>query len=100
MVGGGVGSFKLFVPAQYPIPKLYNIGKLGNGGALTSDTCNGARKTCRIIAEQVHEATEALRKCDYDNIRILDVDCWNHLRNVCLRGMKKALSILLGNTMR
>ena len=35
------------------------------------DTCNGARKTRRIIVEKVHMAVEALRKDDSDEIRVL-----------------------------
>ena len=61
-----------------------NIGKLGNGGALKSDTGNGVRNTRRIILDKVHESAEALCKYDSDDIRILEVDCWNHLRNVWL----------------
>ena len=81
-------------------PSSMNIGKLGSGGALSLDTCNGARKTCHIIVKKVHESVEALHKDNSDEIRVLKVDCWNHLRNVWLGGMKKALSTLLGNTMR
>ena len=74
-----------------PDPRSMNIGKLNSGDALTSDTCNGARKTRRLIVEQVYEATEALHKDDSDDIHVLEVDCWNRLRNVCLGGMTKAL---------
>ena len=38
------------------------IGKFGSGGALTSDTCNGANKTRRIIVDQVHESEEDFLK--------------------------------------
>ena len=65
-----------------------------------SDTCNGARKTRRLIVEQVHEAAEALHKDDSDDIRVLEVDYWNHLRKVWLRGMKKYLSTLLCSILR
>ena len=30
-----------------------NIGKLGDGGAITTDTCNGAQKTRRLLVEEV-----------------------------------------------
>ena len=52
-----------------------NIGKLGSGSDLTSDTFNGARKTSCLIVEQVHEAAEALHKDKYDDIRVSEVDC-------------------------
>ena len=41
-----------------------------------------------------------MHKYDSDDIPFLEVDCWNHLRNVYLGGMKKSLSTLLGNKMR
>ena len=58
-----------------PDPSSMSIGKLGSVGALTSDTCNGARNTSRLIVEQFHDTVEALRKDDYDDIRVLEVDC-------------------------
>ena len=61
-----------------------NIGKFGRGGALTSDTCNGKRKISRIIIEKFHEAAEYLRKDNSDDIRILEVCCWNYLINMWL----------------
>ena len=81
-------------------PSSMNIGKLGRSGALMSDTCNGSRIMRRLIFEQVHEVAEALRKDDYYDIRVLDIYCWKHLINVRIGGMTKALSTLLGNTMR
>ena len=83
-----------------PDPRSMNIGKLGIGGALTSDTCNGAGKTLRLIVEQGYEAAEALRKDEYYYIRVLAVDFWNQLRNVWPGGTTKELYTLLGNTMR
>ena len=71
-------SYQYYIPD----PSSMNIGKLGSSGALMSDTCNGARKTRRLIVEKVHEDVEALRKDKYDGIRVLEVDCWNHLRNM------------------
>ena len=83
-----------------PYPISLNIGKLGSGGALTSYTCNGERKTVSLIVDQLHEAAEAFRKDDSDDIFVLEVDCWKHLRKVWLRGITKFLSTLLDNTMR
>ena len=39
-------------------------------------------------------------KDDSDDIHVLEVDCWNHRRNVWLGGMTKALYILLCIAMR
>ena len=83
-----------------PDPSSMDIGKLGSRGALTSDTYNGARRTYSIIFEQVHETSEALHKDESDDIRVLEVDCCNPLRNVWLRGMKNSLSTLLENTIK
>ena len=52
-----------------------DIFKLGSSGALTSDICNGMRNMRRLILEQVHEAAEALRKDDSNDIRVLEFDC-------------------------
>ena len=83
-----------------PDPGYMNIGKLGSGSDLTSETCNGEMKTRRIIVDKLNEAVEDLRRDDSNDICFLEVDCWNHLRNVWLGGMKYALSLLLGNTLR
>ena len=56
-------------------PSSMNIGKLGIGGFLTLDTCNGMRKTRRLIVDQVHESAEAFHKYDSNEILVLDVDC-------------------------
>ena len=77
-----------------------NIGKLGSSGDFTSDTYNGASIMHRIFVEQVRVAAEFLRKDYSDNIRVLEVDCWEHLRNVGIGGITKSLSTLLGSTMR
>ena len=76
---------------EHDIPKdiCMNIGKLSRGGLITSDTCNAARKTRRIIVSKISEAATELRK---EGVNVLEVDCWNHLRNVWLGGMTKALS--------
>ena len=57
-----------------PDPSSMNIGKLGSGGALTSYTCNRARKTRCIIVETVHEAVGHLRKYESYDIHVLGVD--------------------------
>ena len=89
-------SYQYYIPD----PSSMNIGKLGSSGALMSDTCNGARKTRRLIVEQVHEDVEDLCKEKYDGIRVLDIDCWNHLRNIWIDGMTKALPTLLRISIR
>ena len=58
------------------------------------------KKKLRLIVKQFCEAAKALCKDNSDYIRVLEVDYWNHLRNVCLRGMKNDLSTLLVDTLR
>ena len=50
----------------------------------------------RLIVDQVHEAAEAFCKDESDDIRVLEVCCWNHLQNMWLGGTKNALYTLLG----
>ena len=76
-----------------------NIVKLGGVGTLKSDTYNGTRKMCRIIFDTVHEAVEVLCKDESDDIRVLEVYCCNHIRNMWLRVMTKSISTLLSNKM-
>ena len=83
-----------------PDPSSMNICKSGSGSALMSDTSNGARKTRRLIIDQVHEAVETLLKEDSDFIHVLEFDCWNHLINLWIMGITNSLSTLLGNTLR
>ena len=83
-----------------PYPSSMNIGNLGSGRALTSDTYNGAWKTRRLIVEKCHDSAEALHKYDSNNIRVLEVDYWNHLRNVWIGGIKKAMYNLIGKKLR
>ena len=70
-----------------PTPDEIDIAKLGNGGAITTDTCNAALKTRRILANkiggQVHE-----------------MDCMHHLRNVQLKGVEKALTTYLNTYLK
>ena len=77
-----------------PVSDEVNIGKLSKGDAVISDTCNDARKTRRLL---VNEIKEAAAEMSTDEIVVLEVDCWNHLRNVWLSGMTKSLSVYLKN---
>ena len=49
-------------------PSSMNIGNLGSGGDLTSDICNGERKTRRLIAEKFFEALEAYNAMFYSAV--------------------------------
>ena len=62
-----------------PSDNNIDISKMGYGGAITTDTCNSARKTRRILVERI-EGT------------IHEMDCIHHLRNVWFGGVEKALT--------
>ena len=62
-----------------PSDNNIDISKMGYGGAITTDTCNSARKTRRILVERI-EGT------------IHEMDCIHHLRNVWFGCKEKALT--------
>ena len=62
-----------------PSDNNIDISKMGYGGAITTDTCNSARKTRRILVERIDGAVH-------------EMDCMHHLRNVWLGGVEKALT--------
>ena len=59
-----------------------DIKKLTDG-AVTTDTCNSARKTRRILVEIVAQI---------DGGVVHEQDCFHHLRNVWINGIAKAVS--------
>lgn len=83
---------------EHDIPKDcgMNLGKLSSGGTVNSDTCNAARKTRIILVSKIKQAATEL---NIAGSKVLEVDCWNHLRNVWLGGMSKVLSSHLRNNL-
>lgn len=83
-----------------PVPALCSLNRLGDGGALISDTCSTARKSRvllgQLIAKQVEErlgkdAWDAMSEADrVTATRTHQVDCWQHLRNIFLAEMSSA----------
>ena len=69
-----------------PSPDSIDINKLGGGGVVMTDTCNTAQKLRRILVECADG--------------ISDLDCMNHLRNVWVGNMEKALSKYLNDFLR
>eukprot|EP00965_Chrysotila_dentata_P135986 4495606-Pleurochrysis_carterae.AAC.2 len=73
-----------------------SISKLGGGGVITYDNCNGAMKVKRLLVRAVQEAVAAEAREEgggWANLPeeekkaralVLEVDGWNHLRNVWL----------------
>ena len=63
-----------------------DIVKLWAGGAVTSDTCNSARKNRRLLLSLIQNIALQLGK---EKVLVNEVDCCHHLRNVWLGGMTK-----------
>ena len=87
---------RLFPNHPHDIPGAHemNIGKLGSGGAVTSDTCNAALKTSRLLEEAI---VTAAKEMGNEEPAVLQIRCWNHLRNVWVGGMTKKLSARLND---
>ena len=60
-------------------PDSINIDKLGEGGTITTDTCNAAQKVRRLLVEHI-------------NGHVNEQDCMQHLRNVWINGVAKAVN--------
>ncbi len=70
------------VPSETSI----DINKLGDGGQITSDTCDTAQKVCRILTERITGS--------------YDFDFMHHLRNVWFGNMEKKLTTSLNVLLR
>ena len=68
-----------------PTPNGIDIEKLGNGGALSSDTCNSARKTRQFLVELIEKQ---------DGIAH-EVDCVQYRHCVWFDGASKAVSTFI-----
>jgi hypothetical protein len=83
---------------EHDIPDVseMNIGKLGGTGAASTDTAAPARKQRRLLCAAVAQAAAEWHEIDPESsdqrLHVLEIDCWNHLRNVWLGGMAKALA--------
>ena len=68
-----------------PTPDSIDIAKLGNGGALSSDTCNLARKARRILLQLIENK---------DGI-VHEFDCVQKLLCVWFNGASNAVSVFI-----
>ena len=59
-------------------PDSIDINKIGDGGTITTDTCNAARKVRRLLVK-------AIEGC------VNGKDCRQHLRNVWINGVAKSV---------
>ena len=62
-----------------PDPDSVNIDKLGGGGTITTDTCNAAQNICQLLVECI-------------NSTVHEQYCMQHLRNVWINGVSKAIN--------
>ena len=69
--------------AMIPLPNDITLSKLGDGGAVITDTCNAARKLRRILVDEKIEGTA------------YELDCFQHLRNIWINGAAKAVTKFL-----
>ncbi len=79
---------ELFPDVVHLVPCETNIDidKLGDGGQITLDTCNGAQKIRQILTKIIDGS--------------YDYDCMHHLWNVWFGGMEKKLTVSLNIILR
>lgn len=83
-----------------PDPERCGMQRLGGGGAVISDTCTPARKTQRLIVDEVArqvkskmdpEVWAAMSAAEQEHsVKMHMVHCWNHIRNIFLKAMSTA----------
>ena len=62
-----------------PSPDIIDINKLGDGGKITTDTCNAARKVRYLLVKSIGGCVN-------------EQDCMQHLLNVWINGVAKSVS--------
>lgn len=83
-----------------PDPSQCSLHRLGGGGAIVTDTCNTARKARNLLVEAVAEQVRSNVGSDTwdgmtedereEAVRVHQIDCWQHLRNIFLAHMSAA----------
>ena len=63
-------------------PDNIDITKIGDSGTITTDTCNAARKVCSLLVKSIDGFVN-------------EQDCMQHLWNVWINGLDKAVSKLM-----
>jgi hypothetical protein len=76
-----------------------NISQLANDGMVSTDTCNTARKTRRLLCEAIRTVAieQGFRE---ESINVMENDCWNHLHNVCFGAVIKELTFYLDEVLK
>ena len=87
-----------------PNPEQCSLYRLAGGGAVISDTCNAARKAKRLLVELIQSQAEKTLRARMgdaawdalsnderaEKLRVHQLDCWQHLRNIMLSEMSAA----------
>ena len=74
-----------------PSPNELNIGKLHDGGSVMTDNCDKAKKERRLLSESIKEAAVQMGIAE-DQIKVFELACWHHLRNVWFGAVTRAVS--------
>jgi hypothetical protein len=75
------------------------LTKLAKDGMVSTDTCNTARKTQRLLCEVIRKLCFE-KWLMQDEINVLENDCWNHLQNVWFGAVVKEPSSHLGKELQ
>jgi hypothetical protein len=75
------------------------LAKLANDGMVSTDTCNTACKTRRLLCEAIRMVPieQGFRE---ESINFMENDCWSHLHNVCFGAVIKELSSHLDEVLK
>ena len=68
------------------------MAKLGFGSFTTTDTCNTAQKLRRILNEHISNVAKEQGYSESE-IKTYEADCWQHLHNVWIGAVCKALEV-------
>ena len=74
-----------------PSPNKLNIGKLHDGGSVMTDNCDKAKKERRLLSESIKEVAVQMGIAE-DQIKVFELACWHHLRNVWFGAVTRAVS--------
>ena len=74
-----ISNGRTYLLDMTPQPDIINIDKLGEGGTITTDTCNAAQKVHRLLVEHI-------------NGHVNKQDCTQHLSNVGINGVSKSVN--------
>ena len=61
------------------------LARLSEHGLLMTNTCNTAQNYRKLLREVIEAESEDNAMTE-DKINVYEADCWNHLRNLWIRG--------------